>query len=226
MGTRTAQEVVDRVVKVLNDLTSVTWSAPELLGWINDGQRAIVTKLPQAYPVRITLPVTPSDALQNLPDDAFRLIKIMRNLGVDGATQGRPILPISETQLYNIDVNWTVSSLDTQVKHYCYDPTTPYLFWIYPRVNLPVYVEAWVSKMPDDLGSMSSTLLIDDSFFNPLIDYVLFRCYQKNSDVQGSAEMVAAYWSVFNTQLESRDAGDRGSIANTAPTRVGQSTLR
>lgn len=226
MGTRTAQEIVDRVTKTLNDLTNVTWTLTELLGWINDGQRAVVTKLPQAYPVRMTLPLIPSDALQNLPQDAFRLIKIMRNMGVDGFTQGRPILPISETQLYNIDVNWTISSLDTQVKHYCYDPTTPYLYWIYPRVNLPVQVEAWVSKMPVDLGSLDSTLLIDDSFFNPLIDYTLFRCYQKNSDVQGASDMVAAYWSVFNTQLEARDAGDRGLISNSAPTRVSQSTLR
>ena len=222
MGSLLATQLLGRVSFLLNDNTNVIWSPPEVLGWINDGQRAIVTRLPQAYPKRVVFALTPNDVLQVLPANAFRLVSIKRNMGVNGTTPGRPILAISEMQLYNVDPTWptTDGAADSQIKHYSYDPETPYTVWVYPRPSLPIQVEAWVSTMPDEITSMASPITLDDSFFNPLIDYVLSRCYQKNADVQGSPQMIAGYLASFDAQLTSRDTGDHETTANTASSRM------
>ena len=223
MGSLLASQLLGRVSLVLNDKANVAWSADEVLGWMNDGQRAIVTRLPQAYPKRVVIGLTPNDVLQPLPADAFRLILIKRNMGVNGVTPGRPILPISEMQLYNTDPNWPTTNgpASSEIKHYSYDPTTPYTVWVYPRPSLPIRIEAWVSKMPDEVTSLASPLTLDDSYFNPLIDYVLARCYQKNSDVQGSTALIAGYLESFDKQLAGRDAGDRVFANTTTPAMQG-----
>jgi hypothetical protein len=41
MGTITAQSLIDKASTILQDAGAVRWTAAELLGWLNEGQRFI-----------------------------------------------------------------------------------------------------------------------------------------------------------------------------------------
>lgn len=227
MGSLSVRGIIDRAGNLLNDLSNTTWSESEILHWVNDGQRTIVTRLPQAYPVRAVFALDPADGiLQPLPGNAFRLIKITRNMGVNGTTSGRVIRPINENQLYNVDKDWTSAPPEPEIKHYSYDPSTPAFVTVFPPPSEAVQVESWVSTMPPDVTTADSPIVLDDSFFTPLVDYVLARCYQKNMNVDGAPQRVTGYLGSFEGQVANRDAGDRRVLANTTPTRMAGDPLK
>lgn len=53
------------------------------------------------------------------------------------------------------------------------------------------------SKVPTDLSSASSNLDIDDIYGNAVIDYVLFRAYQKDSEYAGNAQRAQTHYQLF-----------------------------
>lgn len=139
--------------------------------------------------------------MQHLPVDTHRLIKLGRNLGPNGTTHGRLITQQTDMQLQNIDVNWTVSTPEPIVKHFTYDPATPFVFMVYPRPRDVTQVEGWISVVPDDIPDVDAALDIQDAYFQALIDYALCRAYQKNSDVQGATTLIAGYDQSWRAQV-------------------------
>ena len=56
----TAQSIVQRVVGMLQDTTSIRWPVNELVRWHNDGQREVVAYRPDSMntTATMTLPIT------------------------------------------------------------------------------------------------------------------------------------------------------------------------
>lgn len=42
-----AKTIIDKASVILSDITATRWTTAELLGWLNDGQRELVTLAPQ-----------------------------------------------------------------------------------------------------------------------------------------------------------------------------------
>ncbi len=210
MGTLTGANLISRIQDTLQDTTGVRWVEAELLRYINDGQREVVNFRPEAAADHSNVQLA-TGTEQSIPDVALSLIKVVRNMSATGgsATGKRSIRLVDGEVLNSIEPDWhdpTVTgdaAHGSVIKHYVYDPDDPRRFYVYPGVKSGsnAYVELVTARNPTDLSATSSTIYIDDIYGNPLVDYVLFRCYMKDSEFAGSQQRANTHYQLFVSSL-------------------------
>ena len=212
MGTLTGANLISRIQDTLQDTTGVRWTEAELLRYINDAQREVVNFKPQASADHSNVQLA-TGTEQSIPDVALSLIKVVRNMSATGgsATGKKSIRLVDEDILNSIEPDWhdpTVTgdaAHGSVIKHYMFDPDDPRRFYVYPGVKsgLNAYVELITSRSPTDLSATSSTIYIDDIYGNALVDYVLFRCYMKDSEFAGNAQRASQHYQLFLNSVSS-----------------------
>jgi hypothetical protein len=187
----TAQSIVDKAQIILQDTTAIRWAEAELLGWLNDGQREIATLRPDSTNVQTTL-TTVAGAKQTLPTNATALVEVLRTVG--GAAIRKEALELMDTQR----PGW-YSDAAAAAKHFMYDPRTPRVFHIWPPSAGGAPVEVKYQSVPVDV-TLAQAISLGDEFVNALLDYVLFRAYQKDADFSpNDARVIGARQSFENT---------------------------
>jgi hypothetical protein len=212
MGTLTGANLISRIQDSLQDTTGVRWTEAELLRYINDAQREVVNFKPQASADHSNVQLA-TGTEQSIPDVALSLIKVVRNMSATGgsATGKKSIRLVDEDILNSIEPDWhdpTVTgdaAHGSVIKHYVFDPDDPRKFYVYPGVKdgENAYVELITSRSPTDLSVTSSTIYIDDIYGNALVDYVLFRCYMKDSEFAGNAQRASQHYQLFLNSVSS-----------------------
>jgi hypothetical protein len=212
MGTLTGANLISRIQDSLQDTTGVRWTEAELLRYINDAQREVVNFKPQASADHSNVQLA-TGTEQSIPDVALSLIKVVRNMSATGgsATGKKSIRLVDEDILNSIEPDWhdpTVTgdaAHGSVIKHYVFDPDDPRKFYVYPGVKdgENAYVELITSRSPTDLSATSSTIYIDDIYGNALVDYVLFRCYMKDSEFAGNAQRASQHYQLFLNSVSS-----------------------
>ena len=212
MGTLTGANLISRIQDTLQDTTGVRWTEAELLRYINDAQREVVNFKPQASADHSNVQLA-TGTEQSIPDVALSLIKVVRNMSATGgsATGKKSIRLVDEDILNSIEPDWhdpTVTgdaAHGSVIKHYIFDPDDPRRFYVYPGVKSGsnAYVELITSRSPTDLSATSSTIYIDDIYGNALVDYVLFRCYMKDSEFAGNAQRASQHYQLFLNSVSS-----------------------
>jgi len=212
MGTLTGANLISRIQDSLQDTTGVRWTEAELLRYINDAQREVVNFKPQASADHSNVQLV-TGTEQSIPDVALSLIKVVRNMSATGgsATGKKSIRLVDEDILNSIEPDWhdpTVTgdaAHGSVIKHYVFDPDDPRKFYVYPGVKSGsnAYVELITSRSPTDLSATSSTIYIDDIYGNALVDYVLFRCYMKDSEFAGNAQRASQHYQLFLNSVSS-----------------------
>ena len=200
----TGTNLLSRIEDILQDTTSVRWPEAELLRYINDAQREIVNYRPESSAKTDNVQLV-TGTKQTLPTDGLRLIKVTRNMSdaSGGATGKRAVRIVNVDILNTQEPDWNAPTVSgdaqhgTVVKHYIFDEDDPKNYYVYPGVNGNAYLEIVYSKVPTDLSSGSSNLDIDDIYGNAVIDYVLFRAYQKDSEYAGNAQRSATHYQLF-----------------------------
>lgn len=196
--------LLSRIKDILQDTTSVRWPEAEILRYINDAQREIVNYKPESSAKTDNVQLV-AGTKQALPADGLRLIKVTRNMSAasNSATGKRAIRIVNVDILNTQEPDWNDPTVSgdaqhgTVVKHYIFDEDDPKNYYVYPGVNGNAYVEIVYSKTPTDLSSASSNLDIDDIYGNAVIDYVLFRAYQKDSEYAGNAQRMQTHYQLF-----------------------------
>jgi hypothetical protein len=197
-------DILSRVRDTLQDTTSVRWTDAELLRYLNDGQREVVNMKPDASALTANVQLS-TGTLQTIPSNGLRLIKITRNMSsaASDATGKRAIRIVDVDVINSLEPDWndpTVTGDATHgavVKHYIFDPDDPKKYYVYPGVSGNAYVEICYSKTPDDLSSTSSNLDIDDIYINAIVNYVLYRAYQKDAEYAGNAQRAGTHYQLF-----------------------------
>lgn len=208
--TTLVSEILDRVKITLQDTTSVRWPELELLRWVNDAQRKIVELAPDAN-VEQTVVTLATGTRQSLPSGALRLVDASRNMGSGGTTPGNAV---RLTQRHVLDAQvpaWHTTTASSSIQHVLYDKRVPKVFWVYPPASTGASVELFVSKPPTTLSSTASAIGLDDVYVDSIVDYVLYRAYQKDVDYANNAANVKWYWESFIAGLSGKEGGDVGS---------------
>lgn len=230
-----ASEIIGRVGIALNDVQRVRWTLAELVNYINDGQRQIVMLLPDANAVTASIKLDVGTR-QRIPATAgtdpngvavvpgIRLLRLTRNMGVDGMTPGRAIRETSRAALDNELPDWHAETPSLTVQNFVYDNVAPKQFHVYPPAQADVYVEAIYSGIPktvevDQSGVTAGTddLDLPDEYLSPLVDYVLARCYAKDAEFAGNTARATAYMQTFSTTIGmSKELGGAASAPQAA----------
>lgn len=211
MPTILAKDLVERARTIIQDETEVRWPDEELLDWLNDGQREIVLFRPDASTVNENLQLV-AGSKQTLAASHIRLMTVVRNMGIDGATVGRAIRPVAREVLDASRPDWHSANPNAEVKHAIYDYRDPKTFYVFPPqptgAGAQNYVELVASTAPADCtingvggGLTDSTISLDDVYANALIDYQLYRAYLKDAQYAGNANRATAHYNAFLQSL-------------------------
>lgn len=234
MGTLTGTNIIDRARLTLQDSSGVRWTDAELLIYINDAQREIVNIKPEATATHANV-LLAAGTEQTLPSGGLRLIKVTRNMSGSAAdaTGAKSIRIVEEDLLNSIEPDWhdpTVTGASAHgsvIKNYLFDPDDPKKFYVYPGVKSgsSAYVELVYSKLPTDLSGVSSTIDIEDTYGNAILNFVLYRAYLKDSEYAGNAQRAGTHYQLFTATLGAGSSAevfldpntDRGVSPTVAP---------
>lgn len=210
----TAQSIIDRVrIQLIDEGVTKRWSDAELLKWLSDGQRTIVSVSPGNSSITATIPLV-SGTKQLIPTDGHMLLSIIRNNSADGNSPGRAVRIVSREILDAQNPNWHTSTASATVQNYIFDPQEPLKFYVYPPNTGDGHLDVVYSVLPTDMTSTSATLVVQDIFQTALFDYVMFRAHQKDSDFAAGQGLAATYLQLFMAAVGARDTGIVGSNPN------------
>jgi hypothetical protein len=212
MSLVTSNEILLRVNTLLNDTAFVRWPKLELLDYLNDAQRAIVLRRPDAYCADIDNFKCVAGTKQSLPADALRLIDIPRN------STGRSIKgPYDRIILDDSYPEWYAGNSASVAELYIYDERNPKTFYLYPGVLIDTELTVVYSKAPPSITLAESDggalMELDDIFVNATIEWVLYRAYMKDAEYAANANKSQMHLNAFKTQLGEKSQAD-GAMAS------------
>jgi hypothetical protein len=196
-----ASTIIRRVGDIAQDATNVRWPEEELLRWLTDAQREVVLYRPEANVRHEGITLTAQRSKQTLPEGGMALLDVIRNLGADGSTFGRAIRVVAREILDSQLPEWHAAPPAAEIKHFVFDKRDPKTFYVWPRPNGPVQVEAMFQAAPAEVTSMDDTLDLPDVYANALVDYVLYRAYSKDAEYAGNAQRAVAHYQAFKDAL-------------------------
>lgn len=241
MGTILAKDVVAEARLLLGDADAVRWTQSELLGYLNDGQREIAILRPDSSISVTSFQLQPNESKQTLPDNAMRLLKITRNMGVNGSTPGRAITLAVHDELDRTTPNWHTSTPAAVIRHFIYDGKSPKVFYVYPRPSAVIvgedeeavtqipYVEAHLQVAPEDCtingvdeATDDTAISVDDVYKKALVDFIEMQARLKASDSfdqEGSDKAYGRFLNRLGLKLQADKATDPNR--NAPPQSVG-----
>lgn len=193
-----AQSILKRVVDQLADVSSVRWTVQELVRYLNDGQREIVTYRPDSTATTASVALA-AGARQTLPSGAYKMLDVIRNTGGTKAAIRKIDMKLLDAQV----PSWQNSTASATVKHYMYDVRDVLVFYVYPPATDTASIEMLYSAKPTDIAEQSSlnsvtgNITVYELFANALCDYVLFRAFAKDAEYGGNLEKAQAHFAAF-----------------------------
>lgn len=201
MGTITAQTIINKAAIQLTDIANIRWTRAELLSWLGDGMRQIVTIQPSASSTTSVIKLS-AGTRQFIPADGWLLLSVYRNMGTTGSTPGRAIRIISREILDGFNPNWNSDTPKAEVRNYIYTNQDQLAFYVYPPNTGTQYVEINYSAQPADLTSESSVIPIFDVFQTALLDYILYRACSKDAEYAPGLQLAQGYLATFTAAVQ------------------------
>ena len=191
----TVETLLSGVSATLLDVARRTWDYPELVGYLNEALRATAFVKPDMYVVQGFVTLTAGIA-QELPDGSVALIDIS-----DNEVSGRAITQTDLGLLQEENRFWPAATQEVDAENYAADPRTPRRFYIFPPNDGTGSVRITRGAVPTTLtGSSGEEIPVPDSYQNPLTNFVLAKCYAKNSKRQDLTKS-SAYMQQWATML-------------------------
>ena len=212
MGTITGAQIVGRARRVLQDQTTggTRWLDAEMLDWINDAQREVVIIKPEASSVIAEITCV-AGTKQNIPSTGIRLLSVIRNAA------GKSIRRVDRDVMDSENPNWHNATASNTADHYVFDEDAPTTFYVYPPQTVsPGDIEINYSNSPTDLASLSDTISLPDVYMNPILDFVLYRAYSKDTEYAGNVQRASTHYQGFQNSLGQKSQSDMSYSPNQA----------
>lgn len=178
-----------------------------LMDSLNGAIREIVTQRPDATATTEVLAFGQGmrHRIPNKADGASRnavsLINIIRNMGEDGATAGRPVFRV-ELDAIRTANGWNGTTAK-RIQNWAYSPLDHREeFWVYPAIaeDTTLYLEMTYSAEPELVTSSSREFPLADCFANATINYILADVLMGDSSENSSAK-AQAFLTMFANNL-------------------------
>jgi len=199
--------VLDAARRLLTDAANVRWGDPDLLLWLNAGQRQVAAVINSASSKRATINQV-AGFEQTIPDDGIRLLSVLNNVNTDG-TPGRVVTLISRDELNAIRLSWPSQAATAPTKHYSYDEDQPKSFDVWPPAPVGAKLRIVYGALPVDCADRDADLGIDAIYEGALTDWICFRCYMEDSDDAANGQRAANHLAAFQQALGIKDGTDK-----------------
>lgn len=208
MSSNRVIDIIKRVNTIVVDNTRSRWPNEELLTWYNDAILAVVNRRPDASISNVDFTVTPNQSRQILPSEGLRWIDVVAN-----SATGKSVRRTMRRQLDDQIPAWHQSP-GSDVTNYVFDERYPKTIYIYPQPTSAIQLNVIYSVAPPpteitDFDSDSTTLSVDDSYLNAIVDFMLSRAYEKDADYAANAERAQMHYQKFQVELGEKSNIDR-----------------
>lgn len=200
---------VSLAAEILQDTLKTSFSSSQLVGWWNDAQRAITTFKPDASVITGPIQLVANSTKQTLPSGSIKLQDITRNLGADGTTPGNEITLVERGLLDSFKSTWHIVKAASVIKEYAYSDLSPLTFYVYPQPNIALYVEASRIVVPTDCADEDSDIAISNIYVTPGIEWMLYRCFSRDSEETPNYARAQAHYNNFKDMLGIKTQTDR-----------------
>lgn len=187
-----ASDIITRAQELLLDTKGTRWTPDELRGYLTEAQLKLVDLRPQAFSTERDIDLVPGSS-QPLPTDMLYLLDVVSNVKV-------PELQVTRVELRDLDTTdpaWRNKPGDGTIYHYAYNPNRhPDLFYVYPAIpeGITATIRILASTAPPDITKKDEELPLRDRYRPALLDYVIYRAYQKdNEEPENRARSNEAY---------------------------------
>lgn len=208
----------------LIDPDHIRWPLSEKLTYLNEALREAVVLKPNLSTEAVTLTLDTGSA-QTLPDAYTVISDAICNITVDnaalsGRVRGDAIRPIPNPGILDqMFPGWRAPQFQSAiVQHVIYDLNTPRMFEVFPPNNGAGKIEAVVGKrLPEispngDVEAILSynglTVDLDKLYQLAVTNFVVGRCFAKDSGVQANAARAQAYLADFQTSITGRQVSE------------------
>lgn len=206
----TAKQILEQVARDLNDQTSIRWTTQDLARYFNDGQRYIITKRPDASHLVVAHALV-AGADQTLPAGGEKLIDVSHNT----TSTKRAISRVSSALLDAQLDGWRGAPGKVEILHFMYDEREPRSFDVYPPAAVGAIVSLKYAAQTTDIAipalftttdDITGNLSLSDLFANALRNYVMFRCYSKQTEL-ADPQLAAGFLGLCNADLGDEAGG-------------------
>ena len=208
MSTRKVIDAIAQVRTTLVDTTGTRWPDLELLNGYNNAVLAVVNLRPDASTKNISFTTEAGKSKQVLPSDGLRWMDIVYDVA-----SGNPIRKTDRTTLDDQIPNWH-NSVGNRVTNWVFDERDPKTAYVYPQPADAVDIQIIYSVAPSavnitDFENDTTTISIDDSYFNAIKEYMLYEAYSKDADYASNASRAAAHYNKFERTLGNKSGVDK-----------------
>lgn len=186
--------------KTLAQDPGVRTADSEWLGWLSEGVREICIIRPSAYTITTSQPLV-AGSKQSIPVDGVRFLDYVRSMGVSGSSPGAAARRVMRRRLDASNPSWHAAAPSAVPQHFMFDEDAPTEFYVYPPSDGTTQAEVRYSATPADIASLGATIPIADIYAGPLIDYLMYRAYQKDTEFAGNAERALLHRKAFETTM-------------------------
>jgi hypothetical protein len=191
-----AQQVITKARRLLVDLGADRWADPDLLGWLNSGQREIVMLKPNSNTAYVTTQLV-AGTVQSITGVEF--IEVIKNMGQFGNTPGPAVQPLNQNILDGLHPGWHTMAPSINVKYYMPNKKIPKQFMVHPpQPAIPGYVQILQAQYPGEIELDGN--ILDDIYETPLIDYIVARAFGEDTEVSDFNKS-SNYMQRFTTAL-------------------------
>ena len=210
MSTRKVIDAIAQVRTTLVDTTGTRWPDLELLNGYNNAVLAVVNLRPDASTKNISFTTEAGKSKQVLPSDGLRWMDIVYDVA-----SGNPIRKTDRTTLDDQIPNWH-NSTGNRVTNWVFDERDPKTAYVYPQPADAVEIQIIYSVAPSavaitDFENDTTTISIDDCYFNAIKEYMLYSAYSKDADYAANAQRAASHYSIFERALGNKSGVDKAA---------------
>lgn len=204
-----AIDIIEDAARTLRDRKYVRWTKEDHYKFLTAAKRSLVIARPDAKSITRSVRLAPYSTRQEIPEDGFALIDIVRNMGADGLQPGYPVSVVGKADIDAAIMNWHYGESSSQVDNFCFDERNSRFFYVYPVPGDLVHVEMVFSQYPTIVTGDDDVIDVEDVFYEPLLAYCLYRAFSVNNDSSADMEKAKSYLASFFTMIgqESQAAG-------------------
>lgn len=192
-----AASFLTHISRELQDETRVRWSLEDLVGYLNDGQMYICTKVPHALCAWQQLTLV-AGTRQSVPATCLGVLEIVRNV----AGRMRAITQLAREDLNAMAPDWGSAKAGAHILHYTQDAREPRFFEVFPQATAGTKVQALMALKPTAVGAgASGNVSLDEEWHEALRQYVLYRAWSMDAEFASNANLAAAHLQACHEAL-------------------------
>lgn len=192
-STRTYAQVLRAVRRTFGDEAGVQIEGDDILQWANDAQQAINTKN-KIFKAKATTSSVAGQSSYQFPDQRIQQVE---SLLFDGS----PISPVEMPTAQN-----TIQASDPQNEES--GTPTAWFEWggeftLYPTPDAVKTITIYYTRYPTPLTGVDTQLLdVPDKYYQAVVDYVLWKCYELDEDWNGAQAKENQFRGALEEQAE------------------------